>query len=179
MDEAELIKRSKQGDIDAFNSLVECYRKEVLNLALHMLGNLPDAEDACQDSWLEAWKSIKRFKGESFRSWILSIAANACRDEFRRRKKRVGIPITDFILSTLADPKSDASLNHEIIEALQETLLQLPHEQRLAIVLREFNDLSYDELAKVMRCSTGTVRSRLNRGRINLRNIFRDRGFLE
>ena len=105
--------------------------------------------------------------------------ANACRDEFRRRKKRVSIPITDSILSTLADPKSDAVLSHEIIEVLQETLLQLPHEQRLAFCLREFNDLSYDELAKVMRCSMGTVRSRLNRGRINLRNIFRDRGFLE
>lgn len=159
--------------------LVERYQKEVLNLAARMLGNLPDAEDVCQDSWLGAWKSIKRFKGGSFRSWILSIAANACRDEFRRRKKRVSISITDSTPSILADPKGNAALSHEMLEAVQEAVLQLSHEQRLAIILREFNGLSYDEIAKVMRCSTGTVRSRLNRARINLRNLLRDRGFFE
>jgi RNA polymerase sigma-70 factor (ECF subfamily) len=179
MEEAELIRCSQQGDVQAFNILVERYQKEALNFAIRMLGNLPDAEDICQDSWLAAWESIRRFKGGSFRTWVLHIVANDCRDEFRRRKKRVSISVTDSPPPIMADPKGNTALSHEMIEAVQETLLQLPHEQRLAITLREFNGLSYDEIAKVMRCSTGTVRSRLNRGRINLRDLLRDRGFFE
>jgi len=179
MEEAELVRRSQQGDVKAFNILIECYQKEALNFAARMLGNLPDAEDICQDSWLAAWKSIKRFKGGRFRSWILSIVANACRDEFRRRKKRRSVSVTDFPPQAITDQRSGATLSHEMLKAVQEALLQLPHVQRLAITLREFNGLSYDEIAKVMGCSTGTVRSRLNRGRINLRNLLRDRGFIE
>jgi len=179
MEETELIRRSQQGDMKTFNILVERYQKEVLNLAARMLGNLPDAEDVCQDSWLAAWESIRRFKGGSFRSWILSIVANACRDEFRRRKKRSSVLVADFPPQAITDQRSDAALSHEMLKAVQEALLQLPHEQRLAITLREFNGLSYDEIAKVMRCSPGTVRSRLNRGRIRLRNLLRDRGFFE
>jgi len=179
MEDSESIKRSRRGDVEAFNFLVGQYQKEVLNFAIRMLGNLPDAEDVCQDSWLEAWEAIRRFRGGSFRSWILHITANNCRDEFRRRKKRADIPATDILLPSIVDPKGDTASHHEIVNEVQQSLLQLPYEQRLAITLREFNALSYDEIARVMRCSTGTVRSRLNRGRINLRNLLRERGFDE
>ena len=179
MEEAELIRHSQQGDAHAFNILVECYQGEVLNFAVRMLGNLLDAEDVCQDSWLAAWKSIRHFRGDNFRVWVLHIVANDCRDEFRRRKNRTIISITEFSRLTLANPKDNSILNHEIIEAVQKALLQLPHEQRLAVTLREFNGLSYDEIKIVMKCSLGTVRSRLNRGRINLRNLLRERGLLE
>lgn len=179
MEDSELIKRSRQGDVEAFNFLVERYHKEILNLAFRMLGNLPDAEDICQNSWLEAWETVGRFRGGSFRSWILHITANNCRDEFRRRKRRTNISATDIPPPSIVDPKADTASRHEIVDEVKKSLLQLPYEQRLAITLREFNALSYDEIARVMKCSTGTVRSRLNRGRINLRNILRDRGFFE
>jgi len=176
MEEAELIKRSREGDVHAFNVLVNQYQKEVLNFAFRMLGNLPDAEDVCQNSWIAAWESIRRFRGENFRSWVLSIVAHDCHDEFRRRKVRATISEGDPPI-TLADSKAN-HLGTEITEAVQEALLKLPHEQRLAVTLREFNGLSYDEIKIVMKCSLGTVRSRLNRGRINLRNLLRERGFL-
>lgn len=179
MDETELIKRSQRGDAQAFNLLIQWHQKEVLNLAVRMLGNLQDAEDVCQDSWLKAWKSIKRFRGGNFRSWLLHVVANKCRDEFRRRKKMARDLTIDSPHLAVADSKTDAYSNHVIAEEIQKALLQLPYEQRLAITLRDFNGLSYDEIAGVMKCSTGTVKSRLNRGRINLRNLLRDRGFGE
>jgi hypothetical protein len=113
MEDQESIRRSRQGDVEAFNFLVGRYQKEVLNFAFRMLGNLPDAEDVCQDSWLEAWKTIRRFKGGSFRSWILHIVASNCRDEFRRRKKRASISETDTPPLSIADPKRDTALRQE------------------------------------------------------------------
>jgi len=179
MDETELIKRSQRGDAQAFNFLIQWHQKEVLNLAVRMLGNLQDAEDVCQDSWLAAWKSIKRFRGGSLRSWLLHVVSNKCRDEFRRRKKRARDLTIDSPYLAATDSKTNAYSNQAIVEGIQKALLQLPYEQRLAITLRDFNGLSYDEIAGVMKCSTGTIKSRLNRGRINLRNLLRDRGFEE
>ena len=128
MDEAELIKRSQRGDTQAFNLLIQWHQKEVLNLAVRMLGNLQDAEDICQDSWLAAWKSIRRFRGGSFRSWLLHVVANKCRDEFRRRKKRAGHLTIDSPHLAAADSKTNAYSNHAIVEGVQEALLQLPYE---------------------------------------------------
>jgi len=177
MEEAELIKRSRDGDVQAFNVLVNQHQKEVLNFAFRMLGNLPDAEDICQNSWIAAWKSIRHFRGDSFLTWVLTIVAHDCHDEFRQRKVRIAVSVDDPPM-VVADPKANHTLDMEITEAVQQSMLELPHEQRLAVTLREFNNLSYDEIAGVMKCSVGTVRSRLNRGRINLRNHLRDKGFL-
>ena len=160
--ENELIRRSQQGDLQAFNKLVECYQKEILNVAAHMLGNLPDAEDVCQNSWLAAWKSVGQFKGGHFRAWVLRIVVNACRDLFRRRKRNSEIFGSDSLLQNVSAPHSDISLNREITETIYQALLQLPNEQRMAIILRELNGLSYQEIATVMKCSIGTVRSRFN-----------------
>ncbi len=167
----ELIRRSQMGDLRAFNVLVERYQKETLKVAVRMIGSLPDAEDVCQNSWLAAWKSIHSFRGGSFRAWVLRIVANACRDIFRRKKQLPEILGTDSLLQNIADSNTDAILSLEMVETIQKALIRLPHKQRLAVTLREFNGLSYEEIAMVMKCSLGTVRSRLNRGRINLRNL--------
>jgi RNA polymerase sigma-70 factor (ECF subfamily) len=179
MEEAELIKSSRQGDIHAFNILVERYQKEALSFAVYMMGNVPDAEDICQDSWMAAWKDIKHFKKDNFRSWVFSIVANDCRDEFRRRKKRNRILSIGLSPQDVIDSQRDSIRESVIIDAIREALLELPHEQRLALILHEFNGLNYDDIAEVMRCKKGTVCSRLNRGRINLMNVLRDKGFLE
>ncbi len=178
MEESDLIRSSRQGDVEAFNALVARYQNEALNFAFRMLGNLPDAEDICQDAWLAAWKSIKKFRGGSFRSWILHIVANDCRDEWRKRKKRFSpseIPLSGI---SVTNPQPYDTVSYETIEAVQEALQQLPYEQRLVVILKELNGLSYDEIARFAGCDIGTVRSRLHRGRIMMRNRLQERGFL-
>ncbi len=86
MDELELIERSKQGDVDAFNRLVLTYQTQVYNVALRMLGNPHTAEDVAQEAFISAFRSIRSFRGGSFRAWLLHIAANAARDQFRSMK---------------------------------------------------------------------------------------------
>jgi RNA polymerase sigma-70 factor (ECF subfamily) len=175
-EEAQLIKLSQQGSAEAFNALIECYRKEALNIAFRMLGNLPDAEDVCQTAWLSAWKSIKKFRGEGFRAWIFSIISNACRDELRRRKRKrnmeTGIP--DCLEPSADCCIDDMVLTHEKVEAVQKALLELPYEQRLAVILRVYGGLNYEEICRVMHCPAGTVRSRLNRGLHRLRDLLQD-----
>jgi RNA polymerase sigma-70 factor (ECF subfamily) len=134
MEEGDLILRSKDGDLDAFNQLVEKYQRQVYNLALRMLGEAPAAEDATQEAFLSAFRGIGKFRGGSFRAWLLRIAANACRDQQRFWR-----------------------------------LAALPTDQRLAVILYDIEGLSYEEIARVMNSSLGTVRSRLSRGRARLR----------
>jgi RNA polymerase sigma-70 factor (ECF subfamily) len=86
MDEQEALSRSKAGELDAFNWLVERYQAQVYNLALHMLGNRQDADDAAQDAFISAFKAIKGFRGGNFRVWLLRITANTCRDRLRTRR---------------------------------------------------------------------------------------------
>jgi len=173
-EDSELIKQSQQGDVRAFNVLIERYQPEALNVAYRMLGNRNDAEDACQEAWLSAWKSIRQFRGEHFKAWVLAILANACRHQFRKRKQRLEITIPDFPPHTRSDSGADDALINEKIEAVQKALLKLPHEQRLVITLRAFSGLSYEEIARVMNCSVGTVKSRLNRAKISLRDMLQD-----
>jgi RNA polymerase sigma-70 factor (ECF subfamily) len=175
-EEAQLIKLSQQGSAEAFNALIECYRKEALNIAFRMLGNLPDAEDVCQTAWLSAWKSIKNFRGGSFRAWIFSIVSNACLDEFRKRKRKrtMETTITDFLQPSTDCGIDDMVLTREKVEAVQKALLLLPYEQRLAVILRVYGDLNYEEISRVMHCPAGTVRSRLNRGLHRLRDLLQD-----
>lgn len=172
-EDSELISSSQQGDLEAFNVLVERYQQQTLKIAYRMLGNLDDAEDVCQNSWLSAWKSIRDFRGGNFKAWIFRIVANNCKNEYGKRKRKLDISVPDFM-----DRAADISENNEIftrekMEAVQRALLKLPYDQRLAVTLREFGGLNYEEIAGVMNCSVGTVKSRLNRGRITLRDILK------
>ena len=174
MDEQELISRSKQGDLDSFNWLVESYRGQVYNLALRMLGDSQAAEDAAQDAFFSAWRSIDSFKGGNFRAWLLRITANTCRDQLRKLKHHPStsleaLPIESGGLSSGESPE-DYALRRELGEQIQEGLASLSSERRLAVILSDIQGLSYEEIAQVMDCSLGTVRSRLSRGRTQLRD---------
>ena len=175
-EEAQLIELSRQGSAEAFNALIERYRKEALNIAFRMLGNLPDAEDVCQTAWLSAWQSIKKFRGDGFRAWVFSIVSNACRDELRRRKRKRNMEtdIPDCLPLPANGFVDDIVLTREKVEAIQKALLELPYEQRLAVILRVYGDLNYEEISRVMHCPAGTVRSRLNRGLHRLRDLLQD-----
>ncbi|RLC96510.1 MAG: RNA polymerase subunit sigma-24 [Chloroflexi bacterium] len=173
MDDSELIQRSKEGDLDSFNRLVETYQAQVYNLALRMLSDRQAAEDASQDTFLSAWSGIRKFREGSFKAWLLSITANTCRDQLRKRKRNPTSSLEELSCEveerrSSAESPEDYTLRRELADQIQRALAALPPDQRLAVILRDVQGLSYDEVAQAMRCSLGTVRSRLSRGRSRL-----------
>ncbi len=178
MDEMELIRASQDGDLDSFNELVRSYEKMSYNLAFRMLGNHQAAEDATQEAFISAWKNVGRFRGGSFKSWVMQITANACRDELRRIKRRPVIPLESLPYdppSLSAESPEDYAMRRETGEHVQRGLATLPRDQRLAVVLCDVQGLTYEEVAQVMGCSLGTVKSRINRGRSRLRDYLVER----
>ena len=183
LDEPELLERSRQGDLEAFNALVLAYQDRVYTLCLRMLGSSQAAEDATQETFLSAYRSVGRMRGTSARSWLLRIATNACIDELRRRRRQpqlsLDVPVTgtdeDRPLE-VADPVDGPerlALRGELCTALQAELLRLPPDQRLAVILCDVEGLSYEEIAASMGSSIGTVKSRISRGRSRLRDALR------
>jgi RNA polymerase sigma-70 factor (ECF subfamily) len=177
MDEARLIALSRQGDVDSFNQLVEAYQRQVYNLALRMLGTVEAAQDATQEAFISAWRGIGRFRGGNFRAWLLSIVANACRDELRRRGRRPTTSLDALALEP-ESPSDDFARRLELGEVIDRGLSRLPHDQRLAIILSDVQGLSYEEMAQAMGCSLGTVRSRLSRARAQLKEYLLEQGEL-
>ena len=174
-DEGQLIQSSRKGDLDAFNTLVQVYQRQVYNLCLRMLGSAV-AEDAAQEAFINAYRRLSSFRGGNFRAWLLRIASNICCDELRRHRSRpaasldaaleAGSPAD--VPSDLAGPEEEA-LRGELGRHLQQGLATLPAERRLVIILRDVHGLSYEELTETMGCSLGTVKSRIARGRARMR----------
>jgi RNA polymerase sigma factor (sigma-70 family) len=176
MDENDLISRSRDGDVDAFNLLVEQYQRLVYNLALRMLGNTEAAEDASQDAFLSAFKAIGRFRGGNFKAWILRIATNSCHDKMRVARRCRVISLDTLVIEPEALPESnnvespeDYALRKELGRYLNDGLALLPEDQRLVVILSDIQGFSYEEIAQITGSSLGTVKSRLNRGRTRLK----------
>jgi RNA polymerase sigma-70 factor (ECF subfamily) len=177
-DEADLIVRAQKGELAAFNCLVEHYQTAVFNLALRMLGASQSAEDATQEAFIAAYRHLDKFRGGSFPAWLFRIAANACYDELRRRRGRPSISIDEptgedrrFDAADQAPSPEQRAEQSELRDMLARALGELPPEQRLAITLSDVHGLDYAEIAEVMACSLGTVKSRISRGRLRLRAI--------
>ncbi len=175
MDDIELVRASQDGDLDSFNELVRRHQKMAYNLAFRMLGDSQAAEDATQEAFFSAWKNVRRFRGGSFKAWVLQITANACRDQLRRLKRRPVVPLESLpydppALST--ESPEDYAVRKDMGEHVQRGLATLSHEQRMAVTLCDIQGLSYEEVGEVMGCSVGTVKSRINRGRCHLRDYF-------
>jgi RNA polymerase sigma-70 factor, ECF subfamily len=171
--------RAQRGDLHAFNELVLEYESLVYNVCYRILGQQQAAEDAAQDAFVSAWRNIGSFRGETFRPWLLRIAANLCRDELRRRGRRPSSSL-DFALEAGVPeppdrdlPPEEVTLNAELRTRLQSALDQLPEEQRTAVVLCDVEGLDYTEIAVVMNTSLGTVKSRIARGRLKLRELLK------
>lgn len=175
-----LVSLSKDGNLDAFNRLVDRYQSAVYSLCFRLLGERTAAEDAAQETFLAAYRAITRFQEGSFRSWLFRIAANQARDELRRRGRR---PRTEP-LTPRDDPEPPAfdppdpspgpaeALDHAALSAgLEHALLQLPFDQRQAVLLADLHGFAYDEIAAMTGTSLGTVKSRIFRGRERLRAI--------
>lgn len=185
-DEAQIIQSSQQGDISAFNLLVLRYQQIVYNVALRMLGDGDVAADVTQETFLAALRAIKSFRaGSSFRSWLLRIASNQACDQWRRTHRHAvesldtladeDEPHANGLLSTLVATGDQVNpeetlLTHELRALISQGLQTLPLDQRVAVVLCDVQGLSYDEIAVTTSTTLGTVRSRIARGRVRLRD---------
>lgn len=176
--EEQLVKKSLQGDLQAFEKLVLEYQSKVYALTFRYMGNEEDAYDMFQETFIKAYRSLPSFKGKStFGTWIYRIASNVCLDELRRRKRRIPTLSLDEPATTLdgneveieiADTSQSADILFEQKEFslyIQEVLDEMKSEHKNAIILRDVLELSYEEMAEVLGCSIGTVKSRLSRAR--------------
>ncbi len=184
MDESEkfLIDRSKAGDIDAFEQLVSKYQKKVYNIALRTIENHADASDLAQEVFIRVYKSIGNFKEQSsFSTWIYKITTNVCLDEIRKRKNKRVVSLDEEVRFDDGeakrqyesdDPQPDETAEkNELKRIVKEAIGKLSEEHRMAIVLRDLQGFSYEEMAKILNCPEGTVKSRINRARFALKNI--------
>ncbi len=183
-EEAELIERSRRGDTRAFDALITTHRERVYMIAQHILRNSEEALDVTQETFLRAWKNLARFDGAAtLGSWLSRIATNASIDLVRRRNAHPQTEIDSAPMAidaasrtTPSQPASPAdSLDRaEIRERFQRALATLSPDHRAVIVLKEIEDLSYQEIADSVGCSIGTVMSRLFYARKKLQNELRD-----
>jgi RNA polymerase sigma-70 factor (ECF subfamily) len=181
MDEAALIQSAMQGDLDAFNRLVLAYQDMVFSQAYRLMGEMEAAEDATQDAFISAFRKMKTYRGGSFRAWLLRIVTNACYDELRRRKRRPTTPLEPIDSEEeeiesprwLADPGESPEEHSERIEldrVIQNCLDDLPADFRSVVVLVDVQGFDYIEAAEVIQTPVGTVKSRLSRARLRLRD---------
>jgi RNA polymerase sigma-70 factor (ECF subfamily) len=166
--EAILVAKAQRGDDEAFAVLVELYQRPVYNLCYRMLGNANDAEDAAQESFIRAYKSIKRFDLQrKFSSWLLTIASNYCIDQHRRRK------LPSFSIEALPVPDIEdekpgietGMVMGEHQDQIREMLGELKEADRAAVVLRYWYDYSYEEIAESLDMTVSAIKSRLHRAR--------------
>jgi len=182
-DEAALVQRAQKGNLDAFNALLLHYQTQVYNLAWHLLHDEAAADDATQEAFISAYKGLAKFRGGSFRAWLLRIVANACYDELRRRKRRPTVSWEDFgdmddeANPHLADggPLPEQTLQQQELRALLErTLAKLPEDQRMVVVLVDRMGLAYQEVADMLNTRLGTVKSRLARARTQMQQLLQE-----
>ena len=180
----ELARAAAKGDIDAFETLLGLYQNKVYGLALRMCGSEEDAWDVAQEAFLAAWRALPGFRGESgFSTWLYRLTANAAIDCLRREKKRRGelsIEGGELPLSLPdADPSpQEAAEGGELRAAVNAALARLTDQHRTVLILRELQELSYEEIAGALGLDLGTVKSRISRARKALRKILLEDGNL-
>ncbi|NLZ39383.1 MAG: sigma-70 family RNA polymerase sigma factor [Firmicutes bacterium] len=179
-----LINHCQAGDLQAYDKLMQRYEKKVYALCYRMSGNHEDAADLTQESFLKAFRALSSFrKQSSFSTWLFRIVTNTCLDEQRKQKKRAGHISLDKPITTeegemqrefpaaATDPLIEAIRREEQAE-IQELLIKLPPAQRAVIIMRDLQGFSYEEIAAALQINMGTLKSRLNRARSRLRQLY-------
>ncbi len=188
MDETALIHSAQNGDLDSFNTLILHYQDSVFHTALRIIGDEDLAQDAAQEAFISAFRSISSFRGGSFKAWLMRMVTNACYDEFRRQKRRPTTPLEPETSDGeemdsprwLADPNmtpAEKSEADELEHAIQHCLDALPTDFRTVVVLADIQGMDYTEVAAASQVPLGTIKSRLARARLRLRECLR--GFEE
>jgi len=180
-----LIERARAGDARAFEDLARREERALYRHALRIVGTNSDAEDVVQDALISAWRSLASFQGLSFRAWLFRIATNRALDQLRSRKRRPELPLDppDDDEVTWAEPAAPgpdlAQLagDREALAVVETALGTLPAEQRTALLLRDVEGFAYEEIAVITSVEIGTVKSRIHRGRVAVRNVLIARGW--
>jgi RNA polymerase sigma-70 factor (ECF subfamily) len=189
MDEPALIHDAQHGDLEAFNRLVLAYQDALYNTALRILGDDSQAADATQEAFISAFRSLNSYRGGSFKAWLLRTVTNACYDELRRQKRRPTVPLepANDEDDELESPRwlADSSMSpeakfeaDELEHAIQHCLEALPADFRTVVVLADLQGLDYSEVAAAARVPLGTIKSRLARARLRLRECLQGFGEL-
>lgn len=179
-----LLERCRRGNVEAFEELIAPYMQKVYNLALRLSRNPEDASDLAQEALLRAFVSLRDFRGDcAFSTWLYRITFNVCRDEARRRRRHPAVSLDEPVASAEgehtprqvvaggADPAEEVE-TQEVRDAIWQGIRSLSPEFRAVLVLRDIEGLAYEEIARVLDISLGTVKSRLNRARNALRAKF-------
>jgi RNA polymerase sigma-70 factor (ECF subfamily) len=190
LNDKELVERIKHGNKKAFEILIFRYQPKIKSVVFSLLRNLDDAEDACQEIFEKVIKGINKYKGNSsFSTWLFRIVINHCKNLRRglARFKRIFIYETGGVIFEEDDgtvwrisivDNGNAFETNEIREKVREAIRALPMRYRAAVVLKDIEDISYEDVAEILRCPVGTVKSRVARGRMilkeKLRNIICD-----
>ena len=189
MDEIALIQAARNGDLDSFNHLVLAYQDLVYNQAFRMIGEKESADDATQNTFISAYNHIKSFRGGSFKAWLLRIVTNACYDELRRRKRQPTIPLepmdddgeevesAKWMVDPLDQPEEQVQ-QAELQRAIQHCLDNLPGDFRATVIMVDIQGLDYFEAAAAIGKPIGTIKSRLARARLRLRDCLHGFGEL-
>lgn len=179
--EKDLIGKAKQGDMHAFEELILKHEKIVYNLALRMMNHSEDAKDISQEVFLKAYRSLANFDERSaFSTWLYRITHNTCIDEMRRRKGKQNYSLEEELeneegsmqrqIADEGDTPEESLLREEQKSELLQALENLSEEHKAAIILRDVKGFSYEEIAEILEVSLGTVKSRISRGRNQLKN---------
>jgi RNA polymerase sigma-70 factor, ECF subfamily len=185
VEEMELVRRARRGDLRAYDELVKRYQERIYATVYHMTSNHDDANDLAQESFIKAYQALKSFKGgSSFYTWLYRIAVNKTINFLKQRKNRTHMSLNDLdfnaehdpdLMALISDktPRRDADLT-ELQEKLNAALLKLSDSHRLVVVLHDVQGESHEDIAKIMDCNVGTVRSRLFYARQQLQSYLAD-----
>jgi RNA polymerase sigma-70 factor (ECF subfamily) len=172
-----LVERAVAGDLDAFNQLVALYQDYLFSLTVRVVNDRDSAADAVQEAFFSCYRNIHRFRGDSFRSWLTRIALNAATDILRYRKRRPADPFPEWEDDSWQPPAGEEAspereaMRRNTASILAEALAQITPDQRAAILLYDVEGYDYQEIADMTKVSLGTVKSRIHRGRLALRDL--------
>lgn len=185
VDESQLVDRARRGDMAAYDELVQRYQQRIYATVYHMTSNHEDANDLAQEAFIKAYQALKSFKGgSSFYTWVYRIAVNKTINFLKQRKNRTHMSLNDLdfnaendpdlvALTSEKTPRREANLT-ELQEKLNEAMQQLSEQHRLVVTLHDVQGLSHEEIAAIMECNIGTVRSRLFYARQQLQGYLSD-----
>ncbi len=185
VEEDALVRRAQKGDVAAYDDLVRRYQERIYATVYHMTSNHEDANDLAQEAFIKAYQALKSFKGgSSFYTWVYRIAVNKTINFLKQRKNRTGMSLNDLdfnaendpdLVALISDktPRRDAALS-ELQKKLNEAMQKLSEQHRLVVTLHDVQGLPHEEIAEIMNCNVGTVRSRLFYARQQMQGYLAD-----
>ncbi len=181
----DLLRRARDGDPRAFEQLARQSERALYGHVLRIVANSADAEDVVQDAFVSVWRSLGAFQGGSFRAWVFRIATNRAIDVIRARRRRGELPLepseddeVEWAEPAASGPGlAELAGQSEAVSIVEQALGTIPAEQRAALLLRDVEGFAYEEIARIMAVEVGTVKSRIHRARVAVRNVLVQRGW--